>query len=286
MNNSIILFSFNPSGSGSTNSSPGPQILEKNDQFPTGDQISKNTNITCLAWSTDGRQLAFGSTVDVDNNKRAPVVIYELHPNDDDIYKGKLKFHHDGPIQCLAYKPNPKNLNHNILVTCASTDYSIWNASTSAVHKAAVNNRITCMDWHSSGDFLAFGFSSGRISVRNGNSEDLRECYRFDRGSNSSIVKVCFRPGSMVNSKQSESLDAASGTATGNSNNNNITSILGRKSNQSQNNQNKIHETNLLEAQLAFIDFNKKLSLTDIQGKQLFKDIDLKDDPTVQGGSG
>ena len=125
--------------------------LEYADQFsgPTG------TTVTAIAWSGDCRQLAFGSTVHDEKNSggngRAPVVIYELN-SDSNTYRGKLKFHHDQAIQCLAYQPNVTHNQPNRLVTCSVEDYSMWDSSTSQVHKANVESKIVCLDWHSSGE--------------------------------------------------------------------------------------------------------------------------------------
>lgn len=227
INNHVLLYDFLH------------QNLQFNDQFsaPAG------TNVTTINWSTDGKQLAFGATVDNQGNKRAPVIINEISPTDMNLYKGKLKFHHDDAISCLAYKPNPTGNQHDILITCASYDYSVWNSSTSNVQKSQVNSGITSCSWHDSGEYLAFGFQSGKISIRNGNTEDLKELYRFDRFKGS-ILKLAFRP--VSNSDLSEK-----------------------------------QKTTPQHPSLAVIDFNKKLNLVDLKGNNLWNtDITLNSTST------
>ncbi|KAL0479772.1 intraflagellar transport protein [Acrasis kona] len=87
--------------------------------------------------------------------------------------EGKLKYSHNEAIQCLAYNPNSHHL-----VSCATSDFGLWEPEQNEVKKVKVTSKILCASWTTDGQHLAIGHYSGVISIRNKEGKEVSSVVR------------------------------------------------------------------------------------------------------------
>ena len=101
---------------------------------------------------------------------------------------------------------------------------------------------------------LAMGFHSGRISIRDGNTEDLRERYRIDRPSNGPIWSIKFKRTDTKSQKEKELQKQASQTTP--------------------------EPIDMDNTNFAFVDWGRRLCYCNLKGIPSFPEVHLPHDTT------
>ncbi|KAI3385593.1 hypothetical protein SNEBB_004232 [Seison nebaliae] len=106
--------------------------------------------INCVAYCKDGTKFASGG-------RDRTVIIWkkDLTP--------LIKYSHADSVQCMSFNPIT-----NVLCSCSPIDFNLWREGDESIHKTKMKDRITAVDWSSCGKYLAFGYFSGLLSLREG----------------------------------------------------------------------------------------------------------------------
>lgn len=122
--------------------------------------------VYCVCYAKDGKKFASGSA-----DKSVIVWTSKLD--------GILKYSHSEAVQCMQFNP----ITHQ-LVSCSSSELTIWSSEQKNLQKVKSGGRINCCSWTRNGQYLAIGFASGYVSIRNKNGD---EHLRIDRPGTSAV---------------------------------------------------------------------------------------------------
>ena len=95
---------------------------------------------------------------------------------------------HNEAVQAIAFNP----VTH-VLLSCAVTDFGLWSNDQKSVPKTKVNSRITCCSWTLDGQFMALGFFSGLVQIRDKSGAEKIKIERPD-AANSPIWSLEWSP--------------------------------------------------------------------------------------------
>ena len=99
-----------------------------------------------------------------------------------------MRCSHNESIQALAFNPAT-----NVLLTCALSDFGLWSFKDKSVPKTKVPAKITACAWTNDGQFMALGFFSGTVQIRDRNGEEKLKIERPD-AANSPVWCVQWSP--------------------------------------------------------------------------------------------